>query len=112
MPKLLLVFGVLGAIAGLLLITRGGIGALIQGTLNIFIGLWTARYRHYFRVSLIDGTAFRKHDEVQLVWHSEAVLANSLNRNPEHPLLTLDRLLAAALKHFGESEKYDQVWNF
>ncbi len=46
--KVLLVFGVIGVIAGLLLITSGGVGALIQGTLNIFIGLWTARASRSF----------------------------------------------------------------
>ena len=43
------VFGVLGTIAGLLLITRNGVGTLIQGVVSLFLGIWTVRAADAFR---------------------------------------------------------------
>jgi hypothetical protein len=43
------IFGVLGTIAGLLLITRNGIGALIQGVISLCLGIWTVRAADAFR---------------------------------------------------------------
>jgi hypothetical protein len=37
------IFGCLGAVVGLVLITRNGIGALIQGVINVFLGIWVIR---------------------------------------------------------------------